>query len=83
MRTPKSKEHVEKMRLREHTTATKDKMSQSKLGVKFSKEHKEKLSLAKLGRKRKPFTDETKEKMRLAKLGKKRNKKKMEDSKNV
>lgn len=42
---------------------TKKKISESRKGMKFSEEHKEKLRQAKLGKKRKPFSEETKIKM--------------------
>jgi len=50
---------------------TKEKIRQSRIGMKFSDKHKIKLSLAKLGKKRKPFTDETRKKMVLAFTGRK------------
>lgn len=56
--------------------ATKEKMSKSRLGIKLpprfpvSDETRKKLSLSKLGKKRKPFSIETRAKMSLASKGK-------------
>jgi group I intron endonuclease len=65
-----------------HTESTKAKISQSKIGTPgpnlgktFSEDHKAKLSAAKLGKPRKPFTPETIEKIRAAAILREANKK--------
>ena len=45
-----------------------EKLTKSKLGKKYTEEHKLNISLSKLGKKRKPFSEETKLKMREASI---------------
>ena len=54
-----------------HSKETIEKIRQSNTGRKLSMESRKKISLAQLGKKRKPLSEETKQKIRLKHLGKK------------
>lgn len=54
-----------------HSEETRNKISKSHIGMKYSDEYKEKLSIIRLGKKLKPHTEETKKKMSESKIGKK------------
>lgn len=55
-----------------HSEETRNKISESHIGMKYSDEYKKKLSSIRLGKKLKPHTEETKKKMSESKIGKER-----------